>query len=348
MQNDAEIQNDGPPTESVAPADTASSSTPAPAGDSSGGESKETLLDAVLQAVKPATEDGDEKSDDKEGAPTSENAEGEDQAKENEEPKEDTEGDQDEEAPSTDVPEKTRKKINSLLRQRRELRDEVSTLKPTAEIGTQLQEFAVSHDLSSDDVVNALHIAATLRRGDYKAFYEMVSPFVRHAQEYIGVVLPNDLQQMVEQQQITPEAAREFARTRFDQQRMQVENSRMQEMGQRYFTQEAQADVQRAVADFENRLAANDPDYKAKAGLLQRTARALLAENGGTVTNKQEAIAIVKAAYDEVNAHFRKFSAPKRATAPTPGSTQAQSPAARPQPKSLMEAVVAGLNRPRM
>lgn len=348
MQNE-DIQNESISTESAAPADVAPSSTP-DTGETSGESSKETMLDAVLQVVKPTSEDGEEASaKDKEEAPASDKEpEEKDQAEGEEGSKEETDDqpEDDEKAPP-DVSPKARTKINKLLKQRRELRDEVTTLKPNAEIGAQLQNFTQVHDLSSDDVVNALHIAATLRRGDYGAFYEMVAPYVRHAQEYLGVVLPQDLQQMVEQQQMTEQAAAQFARVRFDQQRTQIENQRMNDMGQQYVTRQVQGNVAQAVSDYEGRLAANDPDWKAKAGLVHRAAGALLRERGGTISSVDEAIQLVKAAYDEVNAHVRKFAPPPRATALTPNATNSQTPASRAAPKNMMEAALAGLARSR-
>lgn len=344
------FENEGVAVESSAPAAAPVSSTEAPVSETAGEPSKETMLDAVLQVVKPTTEDSDEdQSADKEEAQTSETtAENEDQAEPTEENSEETDKstDEEEEKPSTEDSPSARKKINKLLKQRRELRDEVSSLKAPAEIGAQLSSFATSHDLSSDDIVNALHIAATLRRGDYTAFYEMVAPYVRHAQEYLGVVLPQDLQQMVEQQQMTETAAREFAKTRFDQQRTQIENQRMNELSQQYFTQQVQGNVARAVTDYESQLAASDPDWKAKAGFVHRAVGALLRERGGSINSVEEAVALVKQGYDEVNHQFKRFAQPKRATPPAPGGTTSHT-TARAAPKNLMEAALAGLERSR-
>lgn len=344
MQSETEIQNEGP-VESAAPAEATVTNTEAPA---SGEPTKQSMLDAVLEVVKqPTSQDGEEVLQDGEKAedvPPSEEAEKEDQAEETGKASED-ETDDTEDEPKAEWTAEARKKVNKLLRQRRELKNEVQTLRPTAEIGDQLQTFANQHDLSSDDVVNALHIAATLRRGDYKSFYEMVAPFVRHAQEFLGVVLPDDLQQMVYQQQISEQAAREFARTRIDQQRVQIENQRMNEIGRQIFVQQAQGDVGRAVTDYEAQLAARDPDYKAISGVMQRIAGDILRSRGGQISNSQEALDIVKAAYDEAKSYYRKMAPPPRATARNPAGANQQTTSARIAPRSLLEAVQAGIAR---
>jgi hypothetical protein len=348
VQSD-DINSDTSPAESVSPATEASTSTETSVSESKGENSKESLLEAVLQVVPATNEEMVEDSAEEDAPPASEEKpEESDQAEAEDDKKDETdESSEDDEQAPPEASAAVRKKVNKLLKQRRELRNEVTQLKPAAEIGAQLTNFATSHQLGSDDVINALHIAATLRRGDYKSFYDMVAPYVRHAQEYLGVVLPQDLQQMVEQQQMTEYAAREYARTRFDQQRTQIENQRMQEYSKQYVTGEVRGYVARAVSDFESQLAVRDPDYKAKAGFVEREARALLHERGGSISTPQEAIDIVNTAYATVNAQFRKFAQPARATAPSPGGANKQTPSARPAPKTMMEAALMGLQKTR-
>ncbi len=348
MQDDNN-QIEGAEIESEAPVADAPQSTEASTSENQGSE-KGSLLDAVLEVVQPTSEDGettDPSAKSSEEVPASEDKpEGEDQA-EGAEEKSDADQTAEAEEADKDLPASTRKKVDKLLKDRRELRKQVSQLEAPATIGSELQNFAMQHDLSSDDIMNALHIAATLRRGDYDTFYDMVSPYVRHAQEYKGIVLPEDLAQMVRDNQITEQAARQFARTRFDQQRLQVENTRMNDLSQQYFVGQVQQNVQRAVSDYEAQLSARDPDYKAKAGLVQRTAGALLREHGGSVSSPEEAIAIVKAAYEEVNRQVRAFAPPPRATRPSPSGANPQTPSARTAPKNLMDAVKMGLERSR-
>lgn len=334
--------------ESAAPAPDPVSSTEASSSGNTG-EPKSSLLDAVLEVVKPTSEDGEtvEPEAEKPEAPTSEQPEEEDQAGQADKEKSEKTAEEIDEKEKEGLSAPIRKRVDRLLKDRRELRREVENLKPVADIGAELQNFAVQHQLSSDDVVNALHIAATLRRGDYKTFYEMLSPYVRHAQEYLGVVLPDDLAAAVHQGQITEDYARQYARSRFDQQRTQIENQRMGELGQEYFVRQVQGNVQRAVYDFENQLSARDPDYKAKAGLVQRAAGAILRERGGSISSPEEAVSVVKQAYDEVNAHVRKFAAQPRATHPSPSGTNSQTPSARISPKNLMEAAMQGLAKSR-
>ena len=110
--------------------------------------------------------------------------------------------------------------------------------------------------------------------------------------------------------------------------------------------QSVQSDVQRAVSSFELRLSANDPDYKAKAPVVRRVAQGMLLERGNSISSVEEALAISKAAYDEVNKQMRAFQPVPKATHPSPNGAS-QTPSARAAPKSLMEAAYQGLENSR-
>jgi hypothetical protein len=151
-----------------------------------------------------------------------------------------------------------------------------------------------------------MQIAALLRHGDYEAFYRVISPYVRTAQEYLGIALPNDLRERVQQGHMTEQTAREFARTRMDKQKVELTYQTEQAQHATQTLASTQDQVTRSVSAYEQRLAASDPDYKAKAASVRRMAQAMLFEKGGTITSVDEALAITKAAYDEVNATIRR------------------------------------------
>ena len=311
------------------------------------GEAKETLLDAVLKVVPATTPEKDvlDKTD-ASASPDAQKPTDEDKAGKKPDEGEDDTSDEDDEKAAQEANPVTRKKINKLLRQRRELRDEVSRLGPVAEIGNELQTFAQTNDLAGDDIIMSLQIAASLRRGDYAAFYQAIGPYVRRAQEYLGVVLPDDLQERVGKGEMTPAAAAEFARTRYDHQRAEVRVQETEQANGRANLQALQADIQRSVSALEGRFAATDPDYKAKAGHVRRVAQAMLLERGGKISSIDDALSITRDAYLEVNKSLRGLQPAPRPTAPTPNG-HGQTPAARSQPKTMMEAALQGLEASR-
>lgn len=348
MQGDDIIQESSAPVEVSTPAAepsvtpvTESSSSEATASEKS--ESKESLLDAVLKTVNVADEqsvEGESKD------PTQLKPEEGDRAEDDESESETQPSDLEAEVQET-APAPLKKKIRKLQKEALRYKREVEHLKPSAEIGQQLQNYAASNNLSSEDVVFSLDLASMVARGDYEGFYKVISPLIRHAQEVSGVVLPPDVQQLVEQQQMTPQAAAEYAKARFERANYEQRARQMETQQQQFQVTQAREDVQRSVSAFEQRLAAQDPDYKAKAPAVRRAVQAMLLERGGRVNNSQEAVQITQAAYNEVNSMFRRSQQPVRATAPTPGSANPQTPTARPAPKNLMEAALQGLAKTR-
>jgi len=145
---------------------------------------------------------------------------------------------------------------------------------------------------------------------------------------------------------MTEAAARELAAARFREQRASEEARANASSMDAQRLEFMQTDVQRAVSSFEERIAANDPDYRAKEPAIRQTAQALLLERGGRINSVQEALEIVQQAHSEVTQQFRRAFPSARATSPTPNG-HSQQPNARPAPRSLMEAALAGLENAR-
>jgi len=306
------------------------------------------MLDAVLKVVPADTETAALGPDGKASPETPDGlkpADGQAEA-------DPDEGDDDAE-PAADLNPLVRKKINKLLKSRRELRVEKEQLesqlkssRPHADIGSSLESFAKENNLSGDDLAFGLKTMAALRRGDWQAFYEAVAQPMRHAQEYLGLAIPRDLREKVQQGQMTEAAAKEFSRLRMDKQRSQVVLAAEQNLyAQRALTQ-TQDQVNRSVNAFEERLAASDPDYRHKAASVRRVAQAMLLERGGTINTVDDALTITRAAYEEVNATIRRQRPAPQATSRMPNGN-GQTHSARAAPASLYEAAIQGLERSR-
>ena len=90
-----------------------------------------------------------------------------------------------------------------------------------------MTKYLQDNDIGQDDFLLTLELAAAMRRGDFKTFYEGVRPYMQLAEEYLGVQLPQDLQQRVAEGHMTTQAARLFARERMD--RMLAESQRVRQ-----------------------------------------------------------------------------------------------------------------------
>lgn len=186
-----------------------------------------------------------------------------------------------------------------------------------------------------------LELAAAMRRGDFKTFYEGIKPYMQLAEEYLGVQLPRDLQQRVAEGHMTTQAARMFARERMDRALAEGQRQRQAEMYQQTTTAHAQQQLANAVSEYVDRweraTMAADPDYSRKQAAVQDMMWAVVREQGRP-QSPEHAVAIAMESYRRVNERYRSWASPARPTSMQPRSTGKTNGAA-PEPKSLLEAV---------
>lgn len=299
-------------------------------------ETHETLLDAVKKALPakdgPDAEESEEGEGDssapgaKEGQPTADEI---------------TQEELDSYRP------RTKKRIEDLLGQNRELRGEVDTLRVQAETTAQLQNFLRQNDIAQEDFGLTLDLAAAMRKGDFRGFLEGVMPYVQLAQEQLGIVLPQDLAVAVQQGHMSMEAAQYTAQVRGNQAVTQANAERMQHQRDTE-TQQAEAraftsSVETAVATWEKGIRRKDPDYARKEPVIQDMLHAVVQEYGPP-DSPQKAVEIARLAYERANKVLAQFAPPRAATRMTPSSLQRVN-GARPEPTSLLEAAQIALER---
>jgi hypothetical protein len=339
------------PGESPAPSPGASGEhAPSPSADQSPqGETKESLLEAVQRAVPELRPSPVEDADG--GGPGASPA----QVADKDRP---AGSDDDPALPDEITPDElakygktAKRRINKLTRQRESLQGEVQRLKqlePSAQAADQVTRYLRDNDISKDDFLLTLELASAMRRGDFKKFYEGVQPYVRLAEEYLGVSLPADLQQQVQQGHMTTQAAAMYSRERMDRAMAQTNAARQQMMFQQHqqVAQQTQAQQQRqylasqvanTVNAWETRIAQSDPDYAAKKTAVQNTMWAVVREQG-VPQSPDHAVKIAEEALRRVNADFARWAPQRRPTSRSPSST-GRTAGVTQEPKTLKEAV---------
>jgi len=236
----------------------------------------------------------------------------------------------------------TRKRFEQLLSQRNELRQQWEAVVPELEQHRLLTGYLQQHQLAPDDVNTLLGVGAALRRGDYQGFLNGVTPYVMAAQEALGIRISHDLQSQVDEGLIDDATARELTRTRH---RAAQAEARLQDANQvaTVTQQQQQVDqIRSAVDTWEGGIQQRDPDYAQKSGAVRRYAQGLMQERGNP-RNQQEAVALVQAAYDEVNAAFRRAQPAPRPTRNGPSSIHVATGTPTADPRNMKEAVVMAL-----
>lgn len=335
------------PSASPEPSSLSSDAQPAPASGAPEGESKESLLSAVMKVVKPSPDADKLKLPGNEDPPASD------------EPQPETADTQD--AQGEDIPEdpsreeldryhsRTRKRIEKLLEQRNHARAEVEALRGEAAVAQSVREYLQKNDIAKEDFAVLLDLGAALRRGDWQTFYAGVRPYMQVAEEALGLRLPADLQQRVQQGHLTTEAARQFSQERYARQMAEANAQRNAAYVQSREVQERVAYAQTAIADavtqWENQVRQSDPDYGLKQDAVKNLLWAVVREQGAP-RSPEHAVEIAKEAYRRATDMTSRFAPKPRATAPVPSSIH-RSTGAAAEPKSLMEAAMLGLQRSR-
>lgn len=305
------------------------------------GETKETLLEAVMKAVRP---EGSEEEPSTEKSPTSESADssGPDAAKP---------GDKGPDLSKDPTPEElagykagTRQRIERLLGERNHYRTE-------AQVTQTLRDFLVQNDIAREDFQLTLDLAAAMRRGDFQAFLEGVGPYVQLATQALGITLPGDLLNEVQLGRMSNEVAAQLSRERYaralsDQRATRATQVMSDQQTYQQQTQQVQA-IEQTVQQWENTVRQSDPDYGRKEETVRNFLWAVVREQGPP-RSPEHAVEIAREAYNRANQVFRQFTPAPRATRAVPSSTnRSAAPGARPEPSSMMEAAMLGLERAR-
>ena len=252
-----------------------------------------------------------------------------------------------------------RRRVEKLVRQRNEARAaldqhraELEQLKvriPQADAAASVQKYLRENDIGKDDFMLTLELAAAMRRGDFKAFYEGVQPYVKLAEEYLGISLPPDLRQRVQEGHMTAPAAAMFHRERMDRALSESHRLRQAQMFDQHQQATAQQNLTVAVRDnvnaWEQQTMRSDPDYAVKKPLLEQVMWAVVRESGNP-QSPEHAVNIAKEAYRRVNELSARWAPPKRPTSRQPSSIGRTNGAA-PEPKSLKDAIVQAMDRAR-
>jgi hypothetical protein len=335
-----------PPPGESAPSPGATPDVSSSPSSSEQGDSREALLEAVQQAVPELrTSQPDELSVEPGASPAQAAKPG--QAA----PREPELSDDPTQEELAKYSQSANKRVSKLLDQRRELRGEVERLKgiePSAQAADAVTKYLRDSDISREDFLMTLELAAAMRRGDFRTFYQGVQPYMKLAEEYLGISLPPDLQQQVQQGQMTTQAAQQFSRERMDRAmaqnnfaRQQMANQNLQRSSTEQQQHHARVNLANQVRDtvnsWEQRIMQADPDYAAKKPAVQDTMWAVVREQGPP-QSPDHAIKIAEEALRRVNERYRAWAPQRRPTSRTPSSTSRTTGVA-PEPKSLAEAV---------
>lgn len=226
-----------------------------------------------------------------------------------------------------------------VVSQKQTLEAKVKDLEPAAEQFGKIESFMQEHHLSHDEVGELFIVGAMAKAGDPRAL-QKIDEYRDRLALAIGEKLPDDIKEQVESGAITEAAGKELAKSRVTTKRLEADAKTRTENDENRRRNDAAENLSKecktATTVWEEGARKTDPDFAKKEKAVARYARALMQERGFP-KNGNEAVAIIKEAYAEVNKDFGSVIPQKQPVSRLP--TAPSSNGAKAQPKSLAEAV---------
>lgn len=296
------------------------------------------MLDAVQTALKPETG----------GTPPSKTPETEAKA---EDPDAADKADAEKDAEPSDEEkahwsDRTQRRFKRLTGDVKRLTADADALRPRAEAYDRIDTFVRQSNLSPTDVQQTLLIASQLKN-DPGAAYQRLVPLMAQLENVLGLALPPELQQQVDQGLISEQNARAMSRlaaeARMSNARLQATSQQQQQGQQRQQVEQQVNAATSSVEAWETQRAQRDPDWSTKQPLVaEQVELAVIRERRDRqdpqwFPTPEEALKISQTAYDRVTERFSQFKPKPAATPRDPASGNTNR--SRPAPKTMLEAI---------
>lgn len=318
-------------TESVTPDANATAGTSA----ANEGAKPELSLDDVIKAsLKPAEAAAEPPTDGK-GSEDAESAKVTDASKV-EETDEEKEAQEDAKVPFHKHPrwQKRLAENKELKGKLVEFEQEAVPLREKARHLDSIRDFMVNNSLTPEEMTEGMDIMALMKRDPSKAL-EALRGKVELLEIAVGTRFPKDIQDKVDAGHLDAESAKELTQSRFMAKASEARAEVATETLQQTNVQTQQSGMRSAVVAWETDLKTRDPDYSKKKSFVISRTRELAQQN--PPNTPEEAVALAKRAYDDVNKQIRQF-APAKQPVTTVTSDQS-STRSDPAPKSLEDIV---------
>lgn len=259
---------------------------------------------------------------------------------------------------------KTQRRVKQLLGRAKAAEEQYSAAKPVVERMARIDNFVKQNNLSETEM-NAMYTAAAqvktaglsseefmsgvkimeVMRNDPARAFELLSPIYRQLEAIVGVQLPPDLAQQVQEGKVTQEVAQELSRSRADRAiaaARQTESANREEESQIQSQRAALGDsVATAVTNFENNWKSRDADYHLKSTLWNEKMQLRMGK-GWLPASAEEAIKVADECKKEVDEYLKKLRPTRQAITPPP-SDVGTSTGSKPAPATFLDAVKGAL-----
>lgn len=217
----------------------------------------------------------------------------------------------------------------------KEVLSERDSYKTKADQYVQIEKYMEANGLQSQEVAEGFYVMSLIRNNPIEA-YKVLHGHLQKLAPIVGVTLPKDIEEKVDQGSLDAESARELAQARARANVLSEQNQKALAAQKAKEEQARRESTRGAVVTWENSIRQRDPDYSAKQQFIRDRVRVMLQQ--GEPTSPQEAVALVEKAYAEVTEQMLKVM-PRPQQARQVVSTSSSSVSAQPQPKSLLDVI---------
>lgn len=220
-----------------------------------------------------------------------------------------------------ELPQRVKARLGKLAKERKEFRAQLDANKPDIETLTQIRGYLSANGMSREDFTNGLEFMRLVRH-DPKAAWDAIQPVLTALRAHVGEVLPADLQADVTEGRVTPERAKELAASRAENARLATASTARTQADTEAQAQQRARDTHTAltgaVADWEARFKASDPDYSKKAEQVWERMVVLMEgeKQAGRVLDQTRIVAIAEKAKKDVDARISGLLPAPKAKAP--------------------------------
>ena len=227
--------------------------------------------------------------------------------------------------------------------QNKTLQEKVATLEPAATQFGKITEFMQTHNLTHEETGEGFIIMAMLKAGDPRGLAKL-DEYRDKLATALGEKIPADIQAQIDSGAINEEAGKELSKARAGKTKSDADAATLRDANSAREKTDAATrlanECQAGVTAWDREARKTDPDFAKKESAISRYSRALMQEKGFPKT-AAAAVAIVKEAYAQVNKDFA--AALPQKTPVTHVASAPSSHGAKPAPKTLAQAVKAGI-----
>ncbi len=204
------------------------------------------------------------------------------------------------------LPPVVRRRIGRLTEERNSVRDELRAAQPNLKAYNDLRTYCQSNGMTADDFQFGLGIMALVKNDPAEA-YKQLQPILRQLQAHVGEILPQDIQQALDDGKISEAHAKELAAARRRTAFVETKSAERDEATRRADYERQLTDhntkVTSSIEAWEQQWKASDPDYpKVKQRVWERMVVLLneATENGTKLLTPEATVEIANRAKKDV------------------------------------------------